>query len=261
MLCKICQSEAKFFAHSPILSNKYEAQYYECQTCEFVFIDNPSWLSEAYQDSITDQDIGLLNRNLRLSVIGFALIRFIFNKSGKFLDFAGGYGVFTRLMRNLGISFYHSDKYTLNLFAKSFAADLNQDNTRYELITAFEAFEHFEQPIPQIVELLAHTDNLLISTELLPADKPLPGKWHYYALDHGQHISFYSLATFKYLAKKFDLNFYTNGNDIHLLTKKNISSILFKLLTNYKVALFIRYFCKLNSLQESDQYFIDSKNS
>ncbi len=175
----------------------------------------------------------------------------------KFLDFAGGYGVFTRLMRNLGLPFYHYDKYTPNLFAKSFAADLNAQNNKYELITAIEAFEHFDAPLSQISELLKHTDHLLISTELLPATKPLPGQWHYYALDHGQHICFYSISTFEYLAKKFNLNFYTNGCDIHLLSKKKIPKFLFKLIVNYKIALFIRYAFKYPSLQDKDQKTID----
>ncbi len=261
MQCKICHSETKFFAHAQILQRKYNADYYECPTCQFVFIHNPHWLAEAYQESITDQDIGLLNRNLRLSIIAFAIIRFFFPKKGKYLDFAGGYGVFTRLMRNLGISFYHFDKYTSNLFAKSFTAELNEKNLKYELITAFEAFEHFENPLAQITELLQHTENLLISTELLPSSKPLPEQWHYYALDHGQHICFYSVKTFEYLAEKFNLNFYTNGNDIHLLTRKKIPKFLLKLFMNFKIALFIRYAFKYPSLQDQDQKQIDHYRS
>ncbi len=41
-----------------------------------------------------------------------------------FLDYAGGYGVFTRLMRDIGFDFYWHDPYTQNLFANGFEKDI-----------------------------------------------------------------------------------------------------------------------------------------
>jgi hypothetical protein len=50
----------------------------------------------------------------------------------------------------------------------------------------------------------------------------------------GQHISFYSVDTLRFIAKKYNLNFYTNGKSFHLFTKIKINKFLFKILTNRK---------------------------
>ena len=51
------------------------------------------------------------------------------------------------------------------------------------------------------------------------------------------NISVFSKKTFEFLAKKYNLFFYTNGQNIHLFTEKKLSSSTFKLLT--KVSKFI----------------------
>ncbi|APJ03815.1 class I SAM-dependent methyltransferase [Silvanigrella aquatica] len=257
MQCKICQNSVKFFAKASIMVQNFEANYYLCEQCEYVFVDNPHWLPIAYEEGITDSDIGLVNRNTRFSVITFALIRLFLNYKSKFLDFAGGYGLFVRLMRDLGIDYYWQDKYTKNLFAKSFHA--REKFNTYELVTAFEVLEHLENPIPEIEEILKYSNHFLFSTELLPKHKPLPHEWNYYALEHGQHIGFFSLKTLKFMAKKYNYNFYTNGVDLHFFTKRKISNFFFKLITKYYIALFIRYAFRLKSLQTNDEGIVKNK--
>ena len=46
-----------------------------------------------------------------------------FEANARFIDFGGGYGVFTRVMGNIGYDFYWRDAHRENLFAKRFAAD------------------------------------------------------------------------------------------------------------------------------------------
>jgi len=117
------------------------------------------------------------------------LLALFFNKNGKFLDFAGGYGVFVRLMRDIGFDFVLYDKYTQNLFAKGF--EYNPSH-KIEAITTFESFEHFAKPMDEIESMLKISKNIIFSTELLPDPIPKPEDWWYYGLEHGQHISFYS---------------------------------------------------------------------
>jgi len=52
-------------------------------------------------------------------------------------------------------------------------------------------------------------------------------------MEHGQHIGFFQKKTFEYLAKQSNLNFYTNGQSIHLLTEKKIRSSAFKWITKF----------------------------
>ena len=72
-------------------------------------------------------------------------MKFRFKKHGiqpeNFLDFGGGYGVFTRWMRDEGYDFFHYDQHCPNLFAPGHEADIS-GSVRYELATAFEVFEH-----------------------------------------------------------------------------------------------------------------------
>jgi uncharacterized Zn finger protein len=66
MKCKICQTECEEKFEAFIL-NKYKAKYYHCNNCGFLFIDNSTWLKEAYLDPINEEDTGIISRNIRIS--------------------------------------------------------------------------------------------------------------------------------------------------------------------------------------------------
>ena len=155
MICKICNSNAKQVFNSKILK-KYDVKYFKCDNCGYLFTEQPYWLDEAYSRSINLSDTGLLDRNIYFSKVLSVLIYFCFNKNGLFLDYAGGYGVFTRLMRDIGFNFYWHDPYTQNLFANGFEKDIKPDS-KFELITAFEVFEHLVSPKEEIEKMLSYS--------------------------------------------------------------------------------------------------------
>lgn len=251
MKCKICNSYSNCAFTIQVLK-KYDAKYFKCNNCGYLFVENPFWLDEAYQDSINISDTGLIDRNISFSKILAVLIYFNFNSGGKFLDYAGGYGIFTRLMRDIGFDFYWQDIYTQNLLAKGFEADVNHD-IKYELITAFEVFEHLVDPKEEITRMLQQSDTIVFSTELLPNDMPEPGKWWYYGFEHGQHISFYSKTTFKWLADYFGLKYYYI-NGVHFLTSKKINysaMAVEKKLCNYGLFSFVKKMMKSKTLSDS----------
>lgn len=146
---------------------------------------------------------------------------FIFGRSGRFIDYAGGYGVFVRLMRDVGFDFLWYDKYTRNLFASGFEWDHEE---KVDAITLFEVFEHFVNPVEELTTLFQITDTIIFSTELYPNPIPRPTDWWYYGLDHGQHIAFYSKETLEYLAEKFDAQLLTIGS-LHVITRKRINKL------------------------------------
>lgn len=106
-------------------------------------------------------------------------------------------------MRDIGFDFYWNDPYSKNLVARGF--EYGQDTGKIELITSFECLEHLPNPLESIEEMLDITDNLLVSTRLLPFPIPNVNEWSYYATVHGQHISFYSRKTLEFIAAKYDL--------------------------------------------------------
>ena len=231
MICKICNSNAKQVFNSKILK-KYDVKYFKCDNCGYLFTEEPFWLEEAYSRSINLSDTGLLDRNIYFSKVLSVLIYFYFNKNGIFLDYAGGYGVFTRLMRDIGFDFYWHDPYTQNLFANGFEKDIKPDS-RFELITAFEVFEHLVNPKEEISKMLRLSDTIVFSTELLPREIPEPKDWWYYGFNHGQHISFYSEKTLRALANQLKLNYY-NVNGIHILTEKKFNNTLLVLIKKFR---------------------------
>lgn len=221
MVCKICGSHSELVHKAKILV-KYSVKYYQCPKCYFLQTENPFWLKEAYQESINVSDTGYVSRNIHLSRITSVLIYFFFNRKARFIDYGGGYGLFVRLMRDIGFDFYWHDAYTQNLFARGSEAE----NGRYELLTSFETFEHFDQPNQEISSMLEYSDNILFSTELYGSGVPLVNDWHYYGLNHGQHISFYSIRTLRFIARKYSLTLWSNGKSLHILMKRKVNPFL-----------------------------------
>ena len=229
MICRICSlSTEKIF--STIILQKHSVEYFQCSHCGYVQTEFPFWLEEAYSRPINDVDTGLMMRSYWHRNVTSTLIYILFNQRGKFLDFGGGYGVFVRLMRDIVFDFYWQDKHTENLFAKGFEFD-ESDHIPVELLTCFEVFEHFVEPAIELDNLLNISQNILLSTEFIPDPVPSPTEWWYYDSEHGQHIGFFQKKTFEYLADKHGLYFYSNGQNIHLLSKKRLLKPVFKWLT------------------------------
>ncbi|MEG5040794.1 MULTISPECIES: methyltransferase domain-containing protein [unclassified Microcoleus] len=214
---------------------KYDVDYFQCSNCGFVQTEEPYWLEEAYSQPIASSDVGLAFRNLSFSQITQNLLFNFFNHQSRFLDYGGGYGLFVRLMRDAGFDFYWLDKFCQNIFAQGFEIDAAANN-QFELVTAFEVFEHLVHPIDELEELLKKSRNILLSTELLPESNPKPDEWWYYVLHEGQHVSLYTAKALSIIATKFNLNFYSNSSSLHLLTEKELPENLFEQLGKRELA-------------------------
>jgi hypothetical protein len=248
MECKICKNQSSFFSKNQII-NKYEINYYLCKNCGFLQTEKPYWLEEAYSQAITSTDIGTASRNYNLAILSKVVIKIFFKVDKQFVDYGGGYGLFVRLMRDFGFDYYRQDKYCDNIFAKNFEADVTK---KYELLTAFEVFEHLLNPIDEIEKMIKLSNNILFTTCILPKTNPQPIDWWYYGLDHGQHISIYSINSLKLIAERYKLNFYSNGTTIHLFTSKKLSRILFKIITNRRIIFLLNHLISRKSLLETD---------
>ncbi len=218
--CKICNGTTQVVFTTKIL-NKYDVTYYQCTDCDFVQTEKPYWLEEAYQNPMNFSDTGIMHRNNKFSRIVTSLIFLFFDRNKKFLDYAGGYGVFTRIMRDIGFDFYWTDPYTKNLLSRGFE---QKKQDEFHLITTFECFEHLEDPISEISKMTARSKNIIFSTELAPKPLPKVEDWWYYGTEHGQHIALYSTKSLEIIANKFGLNYYYIGN-LHLFTEKKIIAL------------------------------------
>src|SRR3954462_13262903 len=165
MKCKICGNESCPHQRGVVLG-RYDVQFFRCPSCGFVQTEDPFWLEESYSRAINRLDVGYVSRNVAHARMVHALIALCFNPRGKFIDFGGGYGMFVRMMRDLGFDFYWKDKYCQNLFAAEHVAD-TASTGKFELLTAFEVFEHLRQPLGDIDEMLKVSDSVLFSTGLI----------------------------------------------------------------------------------------------
>ncbi len=251
MNCKICNSPTFSMAHAPVLG-KFPVEFFHCYRCGFVQTETPYWLSEAYSEAIAACDVGLVDRNISLYRVTQAIISTLFDPSGQFLDWGGGFGLFVRLMRNEGFDFFRYDKYCPNIFSKGLDIDLAEVNLEFGMITAFEVFEHLENPMDELNSMLSFSNTVLFSTLLISDDPPPVDKWWYYALETGQHIAFYTLKSLQIMGREFGMNLYSNGSGLHMLTVKRFPNIFFKMIAKQKVASLLHLFTKRRSLIGED---------
>ena len=154
-------------------------------------------------------------------------------------------------MRDEGYDFFHYDQHCPNLFAPGHDADIS-GSVRYELVTAFEVFEHLAEPAKIVAELLSISDSVFFSTEPLPIPAPPIADWWYYGPEHGQHIAFFTREALQQLAARFSEKYYTDGGSVHLISRRHISEKVLRLVLHAKVRLLINRFYRRKSLLEND---------
>jgi hypothetical protein len=141
------------------------------------------------------------------------------------LDFGGGDGLLCRLLRDRGLDAYTNDEFSVPSYAQPFVGSLENN---YDLVTAFEVFEHFPNPRKSLDHLFQCQPRfLLASTELYKGND---SDWWYLAPNTGQHVFFYSEAALRWIAVRHDYYYYAINRN-HLLAKTRISRLQLSLLS------------------------------
>lgn len=204
---------------------KYEVSYFRCVNCGFMQTEKPYWLKEAYNKAISSLDVGMLSRNLSHVHVTESIINTCFDRTARFLDYAGGYGIFVRLMRDRGYDFYRQDEYCENIFAIYHDVEgVGIEKNGFELVTAFEVFEHLADPLADLKKILAYSSNVLFSTVFQDGKTESLQSWWYLVPQSGQHVSFYTRRSLEIIAEHFGCHLHTNSKDLHLFTDKKITN-------------------------------------
>jgi Methyltransferase domain len=247
VLCKVCNGASSIFGLANVL-RKYPVSYFRCATCGFIQTENPYWLHEAYSAAIASQDVGIMQRNLVNCEVTSAILTFLFPNVTRCVDVGAGHGVFVRLMRDRGFNFFWSDRYATNDYARGFESP---ENTKYDFLTAFEVLEHLVDPIQELSDMMSKSDNVFVSTCLVPEPVPEVPAWWYYMPDSGQHISFFTLESLRRLATRFGSKVLSVG-PYHLFTKNKINTYFYRLSTNFRYARLLNMLSNRRSLIEQD---------
>lgn len=259
MRCQICTQKLKPIFQGTILK-KYEIHYLKCDNCGFVTTEDPYWLNESYNEEIEFLDVGRVDRSINNRQVTSRVINNLNKGAGRFLDFGGGDGLFTRIMRDFGYDFHLFDPLSNNRYANFLEIEKLSRKNKYDMITSFEVFEHLQYPLKEIKKIFGSTDILLLSTECIPEDEKISKDWWYLVPESGQHISFYSEKTFKYICNILNLEYFRCGN-YHLILKQKIKINPFKKSFIDKVInrLFQSFSTRRNSLVEKDFMYYKNK--
>ena len=160
--CRCCKGKLKFFSSARVLS--YKADYYQCTNCGSLQIENPHWIVEAHSAAISVLDTGLVARCLSASrLIGVFLFLERKNNSNG-IDWGGGTGLLTRLLRDQGFNVLSYDKYIDGQHSKGFNISSSELNSSNDFLIAIECFEHLENPIALLIDAVAKKDYFIFTT-------------------------------------------------------------------------------------------------
>ena len=73
MLCKVCESATEYFGEQRF-SRTFDCALSALHRCGFVFVEQPTWLEQAYELPIAAADTGIVVRNLRFADLVGTLI-------------------------------------------------------------------------------------------------------------------------------------------------------------------------------------------
>ena len=220
--CRFCEGKSEFLCTSEILT--FSATYTCCANCKSVQVDSPHWISDVHKKAISSFDVGLVSRGVSASklISVFFFLQRELTITG--IDWGGGTGLLTRLLRDLGLNFKSHDKYASNIMAEGFSTDDDLANEDYDAVLAIECVEHLENPFSELVDSVSGTSYFIFTTEILPNPLPDPSKkeWWYYMPDSGQHITFASKRGLDILAKRLGFQYNTTFGSIHVFSNKKV---------------------------------------
>jgi len=203
--CRLCGGGTDVLDRGLVLG-QWPARLHRCRSCGYVQFASPSWLDEAYADAITSTDLGLLRRSIRSARRIRDVLAVADALGGPVLDWGGGHGTLTRLLRDAGIDCLHWDPRCTNLFARGFEAE--PASRRWSAVVALEVVEHLGDPWEFFGSVGPMTDLVIFSTEVLPEEQGEPpplAAWPYYAPEHGQHVGFMAERSIRLVASRLGM--------------------------------------------------------
>ncbi|MGB0893010.1 MAG: class I SAM-dependent methyltransferase [Parashewanella sp.] len=207
-LCALCHStELTFYVEDK------KRQYWQCETCHLVQVPSSFHLTSEQEKAEYDKhdnncdDVGY--RRFLSRCLDPVLQRIPVSAKG--LDFGCGEGkVLSKMAAEKGMSIDNYDLYYVNqpqLLIK-----------RYDVITMTEVIEHIADANALLIQLqsMLNKNGLLAVMTKRVKDKSAFKQWHY--KNDQTHICFYSIATFEWIAQRFQWQLEVISDDVVMFT-------------------------------------------
>jgi hypothetical protein len=221
--CRLCHGLVEKQFELTVLG-RIETGYWRCRDCGSLQTDEPHWLADAYSESLTVSDVGAVRRCLTCRAVIWLVLRFLHMRRARLLDYGGGSGLLCRLLRDIGTDAWTFDPYGSGEYARLFRVDTaGVAPGSFEVVTAFEVFEHLPHPDDDLAKLFHLSPEVLIaSTE--PYKTGYDESWWYLTPGTGQHVFLYSQAALQLIANRFGYSLQSVGG-WHIFTRRPIKPI------------------------------------
>jgi 2-polyprenyl-6-hydroxyphenyl methylase/3-demethylubiquinone-9 3-methyltransferase len=228
--CKICGNKSTFFGQVDFNKHCDEVRsgklppagipvtYLRCTACGFLFTrDFDAWSHADFGEKIYNAEYAFVDPDFaeRRPAANASYIAHNFGihrQKIRILDYGGGEGRMMDLLRAEGFRLVN----TYDPFSSKHNVS---DGQKYDLITAFEVFEHVPDPVAtmrDITKRLKPESMLLFSTLLQPEDLAQTGLGWWYAGPRNGHISLHSKLSLALLLKKSGLTLASAHQGLHV---------------------------------------------
>jgi hypothetical protein len=220
--CRLCGARADFRNRMRLLG-RYDVRYYVCSECGSLETEEPYWLDDAYGATGIGDDVGAGQRTIDLVLKTSALLHHLkIPGHAECIDFGGGIGLFTRLMRDRGFNFASYDRYAQPFFSDRHSLS-SMAGRSPAVVTAFEVLEHFPNPAQDLEQLFGgHPALVIATTELFTGQDE---SWFYLGDGTGQHVFFYSPRAIAGIARRFGYALAVVGGLIVFLERSEIEQL------------------------------------
>lgn len=211
--CIVCGNNSNFSTY--LKGTKVHPNYLKCSTCGFVFAYPlvPISYKDQSENFWHKGDVALSGRLANYEIRLDAINKYLDEGKHKFLDVGTHTGIFLKLLKSKGIEAVgvelneNAAKYGRQEFGVNILTDpLDKMSERgpFDVITLFNVFEHFENPVTALLHLKALTKTNGILAMEIPNIFTLQstisrGLWHHFVTEH---FWFYDRKTIAMLLRK-----------------------------------------------------------
>lgn len=232
--CKVCGQQAEPFEVVDFLKtcdndvyrlglSGVPVYYHRCTACDLVFtrffdhFSGEDWRTHVYNERYVEVDPDYVERRPRMDALRLDAYLCRQRQGLLGLDYGGGAGVATRLMRGLGYDYDCYDPFGTQLLTPG-------RQGRYNFCSTFEVAEHSPEPLHMFTELtgMLSPDKVmvLVGTQvhdgLIDRDKRL--SW-WYAGPRNGHVTLYSRKALGLVAQRMGLDFHSFTRSTHVMTR------------------------------------------